>query len=471
MSDYTLTAGVNLSWRTDGLTGYLDSLLPTPYAVGEDATYSDIQSAIDQAVTDGADSESPVVVWITPGTYEETVTLPAGILLHAEGGVTINGNIKTTATDGGVTRIGNIDVISDGTVPALSVETAATIIVDNCSFTGDGAGATTEVTASGATFSATRCRFTADGSGESLLVSDGETEIISCTLSGPVQADGGSLKLCECALQTMTWNNTASGGLHGCVFDNDTSVALTLNGTGEVIAGCLIRTGAGSLIGGENTSQLVRSLEAQSIAIDDTVTGFGVSTVQAALEVLSEEIAQAVSLSGSSESGSDASSSNITVPSSSVAGNFVTFSDTTGSAMADSGSSADDFAAASHTHAISEITDLQDTLDAKADTTDLADKMPLVEAITTITESGTLVKNTLNIIDGTDLTLTMPTLADGEWLTLLPKSSGHTVNYDGTRSFWLTDGTTDTSFAIGSGELGKIKLTAFDSSYIVGGNS
>lgn len=54
----------------------------TPYVVGADhANYTSINSAITQAVVDGASLSSPKVILLKPGTYTEDVTLYTGIIL------------------------------------------------------------------------------------------------------------------------------------------------------------------------------------------------------------------------------------------------------------------------------------------------------------------------------------------------------------------------------------------------------
>jgi len=56
----------------------------TPYIVGSDAhsQYSTIQTAIDQAVIDGASNTVLKVIYIKPGIYTENLTVPAGIVLY-----------------------------------------------------------------------------------------------------------------------------------------------------------------------------------------------------------------------------------------------------------------------------------------------------------------------------------------------------------------------------------------------------
>jgi hypothetical protein len=53
----------------------------TPYIVGTDnnSQYTTISSAITQAVSDGASSTSPKVIYVKPGTYNESLTLKDGI--------------------------------------------------------------------------------------------------------------------------------------------------------------------------------------------------------------------------------------------------------------------------------------------------------------------------------------------------------------------------------------------------------
>lgn len=83
--------------------------------------------------------------------------------------------------------------------------------------------------------------------------------------------------------------------------------------------------------------------------------------------------------------------------------------------------------------------------------------------------SGTLVKNAMNILTSASTgTYTMPTLSDGEMVGIFPRTAGHTVNYDGVRSFWSVDGSTSTSFTVAAGELGMGELIAFGTTYVGG---
>lgn len=117
--------------------------------------------------------------------------------------------------------------------------------------------------------------------------------------------------------------------------------------------------------------------------------------------------------------------------------------------------------AAAHTHTPEEVTSLNDNLNAK---------MPLLQTqLSVSTTSATLTKNVMNILTSSSAgTYTMPALNDGEWVGVFPRTSGHTVNYDGIRSFWLADGTTATSFTIASDERGMGILIAFGTTYVGG---
>lgn len=63
----------------------------TPYIVGSDnnSQYSTISSAITQAVSDGASSTTPKVIYVKPGTYSGNITLSDGIYIT---GQIISGN-------------------------------------------------------------------------------------------------------------------------------------------------------------------------------------------------------------------------------------------------------------------------------------------------------------------------------------------------------------------------------------------
>lgn len=85
------------------------------------------------------------------------------------------------------------------------------------------------------------------------------------------------------------------------------------------------------------------------------------------------------------------------------------------------------------------------------------------------TTTATLVKNTTNVIASSSAGVyTMPVMNDGEWIRILPTTTGHQINFDGTRLFWLANGTTTNSLTIAAGELSGIRLEAFPTNYIGG---
>lgn len=99
------------------------------YVVGPDATqseYTSIQAAINQAVTDGADSNNPCLVWILPGIYSENVTLQEYVYLSSgSNGVSIVGNCSFTGNSG-ETGCYNLTFASPNTTTALNLTGSGT---------------------------------------------------------------------------------------------------------------------------------------------------------------------------------------------------------------------------------------------------------------------------------------------------------------------------------------------------------
>lgn len=98
-----------------------------------------------------------------------------------------------------------------------------------------------------------------------------------------------------------------------------------------------------------------------SEAVDDRVGTL--VTAGTGISVSYNDGAGTLTISASGGSGTG----DVVGPASAVNNRFAAFDGTTGKLIKDSGSSASSFASASHTHAISDVTNLQTSLDAKAD--------------------------------------------------------------------------------------------------------
>lgn len=108
------------------------------------AGYMTIQSAINQAVTDGASSSTPATVWIWPGTYTENLTINSFVsLVSAAGGqpkAIVIGNAVYTPAANGYFSAENINFQTPvGGSSAFSIQGTAgstTAIFTGCEFNG-----------------------------------------------------------------------------------------------------------------------------------------------------------------------------------------------------------------------------------------------------------------------------------------------------------------------------------------------
>ena len=117
-----------------GGTGLATAGAPSRYVVSTvsgQAGFTTIQSAIDQAVTDGANIGAPATVWIFPGIYNEDLTLAPYVNLSAASGtsftsVNITGNSVYSGT-GNVVLTG-IGFTAAGVTAALSFQSTGTAV-------------------------------------------------------------------------------------------------------------------------------------------------------------------------------------------------------------------------------------------------------------------------------------------------------------------------------------------------------
>ncbi len=99
----------------------------TPYVVGIDANkglFTSIQSAVDQAVSDGANSTNPAVVYLQAGTYTEDVNLSpyvhlSGMIPNVSQEVVLQGRITCDIT--GISSIQNMTIATNALNPSISI--------------------------------------------------------------------------------------------------------------------------------------------------------------------------------------------------------------------------------------------------------------------------------------------------------------------------------------------------------------
>lgn len=121
---------------TDGGTGLVTAGAPARYVVSTvtgQGGFTTIQAAITQAVSDGASSSIPAVIWIWPGSYTENLTLAAyvslvGVADSNASGVVVNGS--AVYSDTGNIVIENIGFVSTSASPAISFQSVGSAAVD-----------------------------------------------------------------------------------------------------------------------------------------------------------------------------------------------------------------------------------------------------------------------------------------------------------------------------------------------------
>lgn len=131
ITGYPITTGGVKTIRTyDGGSSTMeinDLANLTPYVVGitsSRALFTSIQSAIDQAVADGANATEPAVVYIQAGTYYEDVNLApyvhiSGMIPNISQEVVLQGRITCDIT--GISSIQNMTIATNTLNPSVSV--------------------------------------------------------------------------------------------------------------------------------------------------------------------------------------------------------------------------------------------------------------------------------------------------------------------------------------------------------------
>jgi hypothetical protein len=190
VTGYPVTSGAVKGVLTlNGGTGVLqfsnlDAL--TPYVVGSNpdaAAFTTIQSAINQAVADGASATTPAVVYVTPGIYTEDLTL-ADYVHMAGTGSPLSCQIFGSSIYAGVGSWSAINLSWNSTTSsaALSLQSTSTstVTIQTCNFnSGSASGIGLECTGSGITAQLSACTAVAQAGGRCKNITAGSLEFFS----------------------------------------------------------------------------------------------------------------------------------------------------------------------------------------------------------------------------------------------------------------------------------------------------
>tara|TARA_R110000868_G_scaffold121883_3_gene323332 strand:- start:709 stop:2004 length:1296 start_codon:yes stop_codon:yes gene_type:complete len=234
------------------------------YVVSNDglSEYSTIQSAIDQAVTDGADANNPALVWIYPGSYAESVAFADYVFVAAAlDEVYIFGNCSYFCA--GLLSISNINFLSSNASPALDVSGSGVLNIDSGQITAN-TGIGLSITGSVNT-TLVNTTLVAPNPGSYYLSMDGglltsfggyyinndtQNDIVnfsiislistSCLNAGFFLQSGSSLSALSCyfvdsqtILPNLTLDNDASANVYSCVFSSANNTGYFVQGGGS----------------------------------------------------------------------------------------------------------------------------------------------------------------------------------------------------------------------------------------------
>jgi len=184
--------------------------------------YTTIQAAITQAVTDGADENNQVTIWIWPGTYTENLTLSPFVHLacSAFGTVTIDGTATLTNSSGfGLFISENIGYNVDTTNPAILFQGNGTtnVFLSNCL-----------VSASGANSIGIKC------TGPVYSIAAINTSINAGISSKCIEMDSGSLILDTSYLQSVATASTVTNNANVSIFNSYLFTSFDITNSGFV---------------------------------------------------------------------------------------------------------------------------------------------------------------------------------------------------------------------------------------------
>lgn len=219
------SAGVSHPVNSPGITAG-----PT----GSGATFTG-NSAISEAI---AAAVAPCVIEVLPGTYPESIILPAGVSLAATfGGVQLNGTITLNATSGFQSVSG---FICQNIFMNAGETSSATVVLNQCHIEGDDSSPAVVLADDGWTLMALSCGVDG-GSRKAISAQAAEIQATSTSLksSGDVAIEcAGSVDLQQCSLTggiTLITNARATLVDTTVHFDSGTApYAFFLDGTSEL---------------------------------------------------------------------------------------------------------------------------------------------------------------------------------------------------------------------------------------------
>lgn len=221
-----VTSG-NAGTNTIGLTNTRNV---SKYVVSSDglSQYTTIQSAINQAVTDGASAATPLLVWVLPGTYIENVVFNDYVFVSGGGdGVYIVGAC-TYPSAGGVCIVENLSISSFNASGALVVSGSGQLTFKFGSIT---AGTTIGLYLQDSfTTNLINTTLTAPNSGSTVLFMDGSTLNVfgGSMVSNDTRTEIGSNAIvnfnsCQYSNAGFLLTGTCSVTCVGCSFMDPTS--------------------------------------------------------------------------------------------------------------------------------------------------------------------------------------------------------------------------------------------------------
>lgn len=219
----------------------------SPYVVGTSATeyrFTSVQTAINQAVADGAGAASPAIVYVTPGVYSENVALEPYVSVEGVSGgnytrnIQINGNMTGPIAAGFMTLSG-ISITSPNAVAGLTIGGAigTTVEISECDIFADNADGIVFANAASEVF-VDNCRFSATPTEKPFDLTGGTVRFTNCYFEDstvPATQSAGIIFMRNCTSESFALDSSAGTLLcTGSTFNSGANSCINLSTGGAV---------------------------------------------------------------------------------------------------------------------------------------------------------------------------------------------------------------------------------------------
>lgn len=250
------TRKVGSDFKIEDRSWYSQYVVDPSTTVGLQGTFSTIQSAINQAVTDGMTLTTPALIYLRLGTYTENLSIPAGVVLIGESPQGDAGQIITTTTVSGTHTFAdtatlfarNVSFTSGGTM-FTGGATVFILELQTCELINTGAGPFVNSSAAGINNLFMRGCFCDTGG----IINGFTMHLLTISRVDDCQFNGAGFNISGGALRSNNCQNIGpvvfnSGTLRGinCTFSSDNTDCITGTASQGVLEKCGFSSNSGT---------------------------------------------------------------------------------------------------------------------------------------------------------------------------------------------------------------------------------